>query len=371
MDRKLVSGWYNLHSLVPSSYVQPPERRPTNAILASTKLVPVIDLGALDRAHTITNILKSSQDYGFFQVINHGVSKNLVDAKLNIFKEFHAMGEEVKIKESSKDPNGRCKLYTSSGRITKAVAEYWKDTLRHPCHPLEEFIEYWPHKPFGYRFYIGLHNLYVRTCESCEQLRGSVGEITNCFHKNNTLILKGKYTKELRELGLKILELLSEGLGLNPEYFCGGLSENPLLLSHYYPPCPEPSLTLGTSIHKDPKLITILLQEPAVNALQIFKDGEWIGVEPIPNAFVVNIGVMLQIISNGRFVAAEHRVITNSSSARHSVAYFVNPTKESLNRTCKVSPNSNFSSNVQIYDIWRLVGKYFYRRLTICRRIAL
>jgi len=97
-------------------------------------------------------------------------------------------------------------------------------------------------------------------------------------------------------VGLKILELFSEGLGLNTEYLCGGLSEDPVVLSHYYPPCPQPGLTLGTSIHKDPNLITILLQQVGITALQVFKDGEWIAVDPIPNAFVVNIGIVLQVI---------------------------------------------------------------------------
>jgi len=105
----------------------------------------------------------------------------------------------------------------------------------------------------------------------------------------------GKYTEELRKLGLKLLELFCEGLGLNTEYFCGELSQNPVVLSHYYPPCPEPSLTLGTSIHKDPNLLTILLQQVGINALQVFKDGEWFGVEPIPNAFVVNIGIVFEV----------------------------------------------------------------------------
>lgn len=144
-----------------------------------------------------------------------------------------------------------------------------------------------------------------------------MGKINNCFHKKSTFIctvvlfdnltknvsciftpsseVVRKYTQELRKLTLKILELLCEGLGLNPEYFCGGLSENPVVSSHFYPPCPEPNLTLGTSKHKDPNLITILHQEEGINALQVFKDGEWIGVEPIPNAFVVNIGIMLQV----------------------------------------------------------------------------
>ncbi|KAJ1435377.1 Oxoglutarate/iron-dependent dioxygenase [Sesbania bispinosa] len=294
MDRKLVSSWYNLHSSVPSSYVQPPERRPGNAVLATNKTIPVIDLEGIDRADIIRSIIKSSEEYGFFQVINHGVPKLLVDNTLRIFKEFHAMPVDEKVRESSKDPNGRCKLYTSSGRNCEDVAKYWKDSLQHPCPPSGEFMEYWPEKPTGYREIVG------------------------------------KYTQELRTVGLKILGLISEGLGLNPNYFSGELSESPIVISHHYPPCPEPSLTLGASRHKDPNILTLLYQEAEITALQVFKDGAWIPVEPIPNAFVVNMGFMLQIISNGRLIGAEHRVITNSSTGRHTIAYFVNPTKDAL-----------------------------------------
>ena len=105
----------------------------------------------------------------------------------------------------------------------------------------------------------------------------------------------GKYTQELRALGLRILDLISEGLGLSPNYFSEELSANPVLISHNYPPCPEPSLTLGASRHKDPNILTILFQEPNITALQVLKDGAWIPVEPIPDAFVVNMGFMLQV----------------------------------------------------------------------------
>lgn len=93
-----------------------------------------------------------------------------------------------------------------------------------------------------------------------------------------------------------ILELISEGLGLETSYFKNELSEATVLSINYYPPCPDPSLTLGIPKHCDPNIITILNQD--VGGLQVFKDGEWIGVEPIPNAFVINIGYALQVISN-------------------------------------------------------------------------
>ncbi|RDX67879.1 Protein DOWNY MILDEW RESISTANCE 6, partial [Mucuna pruriens] len=293
MDNMLVSSWFHLSSSVPLSYVQPPESRP-GMVVASGKTIPAVDLGLLDRAETLKHILKASQEYGFFQVINHGVSQELMDDTLNIFKEFHAMPAEEKIRESSRDPNGSCKLYTSREINDKDNIQFWRDTLRHFCPPSGEFMEFLPQKPAKYR------------------------EVVE------------KYTQEMRKLGLKILELLCEGLGLDPEYCCGGLSESPLLLSHHYPPCPEPSLTLGAPKHRDPNLVTILLQEKDINALQVFKDGEWIVVEPIPYAFVVNIGLMLQIISNGRVIGAEHRVVTNYGIARTTVAYFIRPTNEQI-----------------------------------------
>jgi len=200
------------------------------------------------------------------------------------------MPPKEKVNECSKDPNGiNCKIYASSENYKKDAIQYWKDTLTHPCPPSGEFMEFWPQKPPKYREVV-------------------------C-----------KYTQELNKLGHGILEILCEGLGLKPGYFIGELSENPIILAHHYPPCPEPSLTLGLAKHRDPTLITLLLQDQEVYGLQLFKDDEWISVEPIPNAFVVNIGLILQIITNGRLLGAEHRVVTNSKSARTSVAYFIYP----------------------------------------------
>lgn len=102
------------------------------------------------------------------------------------------------------------------------------------------------------------------------------------------------YSIEAKKLGLRILELVSEGLGLESGYFGGKLSESLILSVNHYPPCPDPSLTLGVPKHCDPNLITILHQGD-VPGLQVFKDAEWIGVEPLHNAFVVNIGYQLQV----------------------------------------------------------------------------
>lgn len=96
------------------------------------------------------------------------------------------------------------------------------------------------------------------------------------------------------KLSCRILELICEGLGLSADYFSNDLTQVPKIIINHYPPCPEPSLTLGLSKHCDPTIITILLQGQ-VNGLQVFKDGRWIGVQPLPHAIVVNIGYLLQV----------------------------------------------------------------------------
>lgn len=104
----------------------------------------------------------------------------------------------------------------------------------------------------------------------------------------------GKYSVEVRNLSIRVLELICEGLGLEPGFFEDELTDAQLLSVNHYPPCPEPSLSLGLPKHSDPNLITFLLQG-LVYGLQVFKDGQWIGVEPLPNAYVVNIGYQLQV----------------------------------------------------------------------------
>lgn len=70
----------------------------------------------------------------------------------------------------------------------------------------------------------------------------------------------GRYSGEVRKLSLGILELICEGLGLRQGYFGEELTKEKLLSVNHYPPCPDPSFTLGLPKHSDPNLITILQQ---------------------------------------------------------------------------------------------------------------
>eukprot|EP01018_Ginkgo_biloba_P004054 Gb_05000 [translate_table: standard] len=143
------------------------------------------------------------------------------------------------------------------------------------------------------------------------------------------------YSKEIRVLAATLLTLLSEALCLPPDYLmkidCMGRQT---VAMNYYPPCPQPNLSLGISGHSDPGSVTLLLQDQ-VGGLQVSNDGRWVTVDPLPGSLVVNIGDRLQIVSNDKFKSVEHRAVTNSRSPRVSIATFFSPESDS---TLKFGP---------------------------------
>ncbi|GKV34399.1 hypothetical protein SLEP1_g42774 [Rubroshorea leprosula] len=74
--------------------------------------------------------------------------------------------------------------------------------------------------------------------------------------------------------------------------------------------------------------LTILLQINEVKGLQIKKDGKWVPTKPLPNAFIINIGDVLEVITNGAYRSITHRATINSERERLSVATFYNPKYE-------------------------------------------
>ncbi|CAA7026404.1 unnamed protein product [Microthlaspi erraticum] len=93
------------------------------------------------------------------------------------------------------------------------------------------------------------------------------------------------------------------------------------MLSHYYPPCPEPDLTLGASKHSDSSFLTVLLPDQ-IEGLQVHREGYWFDGPSVLGALIINIGetetFYRQLISNDKFISSEHRVLAN----RVSVACF-------------------------------------------------
>ncbi|KAK9138385.1 hypothetical protein Sjap_008979 [Stephania japonica] len=296
---RLLSDGLNCRS-VPHSYIQPLEKRPTNlpsSLISSPHCnqqnytSPIVDLehGRFDRAKTIQQIFKAIEEFGFFQLINHGISKEMMGEAMSVGREFFEMPMEDREKLYCDGFEKPVKV-ASSVVYDREDVHYWRDSLRHVCYPVEESTHFWPLKPPKYREVVAA------------------------------------YSEKVRALALKLLELIADGLGLKSNYFDGELTQMQTILVNHYPQCPDPSLTLGLPVHKDPTLITLLLQD--LFGLQVLKDGEWMGVQPLPGAFVVILGFPMQIICNDKLKAVEHRVLTNSSTARTTITTQVFPTKD-------------------------------------------
>jgi isopenicillin N synthase-like dioxygenase len=86
---------------------------------------------------------------------------------------------------------------------------------------------------------------------------------------------------------------------------------------------------LGVHHHSDAGALTLLWQSDTAG-LQVYRDGYWFGIPPIHDAFVINIGDMVQVWSNDLYVAPQHRVIAMNQVDRFSFPYFCNPSYDAV-----------------------------------------
>ncbi|GER52281.1 2-oxoglutarate (2OG) and Fe(II)-dependent oxygenase superfamily protein [Striga asiatica] len=248
--------------------------------------VPVIDMGdiRLNRKRIVEQVKIASEEWGFFQVVNHGVPQDVMDGMICGVRSFMELPVEEKRKYYTRD-NTRPVRYSSSYDLFKSKTASWRDTLTisfsgpNPTDPT--------HLP-----------------DSCRES-------------------SMQYSKHVEILGNILLGVLSEALGLKTNHLENmECSNGHRLHCHYYPACPQPQLAIGTAKHSDAGFLTILLQSQGISALQVLYQGQWIDVHPTPGGLVVNIGDLLQLVSNGKFKSIEHRAITSHVGPRISVACF-------------------------------------------------
>ncbi|MCL7023429.1 hypothetical protein MKW94_020371 [Papaver nudicaule] len=256
--------------------------------------IPVIDLGGIkkgdaqQRKMIIDQVVSSCENYGFFQIVNHGVPEKLMDEMLEKVRLFHEQPAEDRAAFYRRNLAANSG-YLSNFDLFQAPSANWRDTFYCSMAPT-------PPKP--------------------EEIPAIL---------RDTLM---QYSDHVEKLGLELFELVSEGLGLNQNYLKDiDCAKGWALLCHYYPECPQPELTIGTAKHADSDFLTILLQDNHVSGLQVLHKNQWVDVPPVQGALIVNVGDLLQLITNDRLKSVEHRVLANLANPRVSVACFFHGTR--------------------------------------------
>lgn len=106
-----------------------------------------------------------------------------------------------------------------------------------------------------------------------------------------------KYSRELHQVTMSLLKLMSRNLGLlNPVTLASMFEDGTQgVRMNYYPPCVQANRVMGLTPHSDATGLTLLLQVNDVQGLQIRRSDKWLPVKPVPGAFVVNIGDIIEV----------------------------------------------------------------------------
>ncbi|KAK9153844.1 hypothetical protein Sjap_001324 [Stephania japonica] len=284
---------------VPSKYVLPTQERPISERTMSNGRnisLPIIDFAELqgsNRSKALKNLSKACEEFGFFQVVNHGISIEVIRHMMDVSRRFFELPFEERSKYMTSDMQSPARYGTSFNQNKDGVF-CWRDFLKLICPPSSGALSLWPTSPSDLRQAVVSYSTETRLLFTM-----LIEAILECLGLIETS--KNNYSDEEES----ILKDFGDG--------------SQLMVINCYPACPEPELTLGMPPHSDYGFLTLLLQDE-VEGLQIQDRGKWVTVEPIPHSFVVNVGDHLEIFSNGRYKSVLHRVLVNSAKSRISVA---------------------------------------------------
>ncbi|KAG2316811.1 hypothetical protein Bca52824_019933 [Brassica carinata] len=246
--------------------------------------VPIIDLSDLDDDLVAHALGKASEEWGAFQVVNHGIPAELMRRLHEVGRQFFelpaAEKEAVAVLPGSKSLEGY-------GAKNPNLPKSWNDHLFHKIWP-ESCIDYsfWPKNPTDYR------------------------EVTE------------EYARHVMKLTEKIMGYLSKGLGLGREVLKETLGGGEYMLRiNYYPPSDS---VIGAPAHTDFDALALLVSN-GVPGLQVFKDSHWLDVEDINSAVVVILGDQIMRLSNGRYKSVLHRSTMDKEKTRMTWPVLIDP----------------------------------------------
>jgi isopenicillin N synthase-like dioxygenase len=244
---------------------------------------------------------RSFEDYGFAIIADHGIPDELIRRAEEKARAFFALPEEVKRK-----------YLIAGGGGARGYTPFGIETAKgHKAHDLKEFWHIGRDLPASHKFRDHMpDNLWPAEVPS---FKDTFQELFATFDRT----------------GLKVLKAIARYLRIDENYFEDAVRDgNSVLRALHYPPQAEPTGEhIRAGAHEDINAITLLLGAEEAGLELLTRDGRWIPVSPKAGELVINIGDMLQRLTNGRLRSTSHRVVNpapeRASHARYSMPFFL------------------------------------------------
>ncbi|CAN1175428.1 Flavonol synthase/flavanone 3-hydroxylase [Linum perenne] len=276
---------------LPPQFIRPSHERPENTKAIVGVTVPEVSL-AQSHDEIVDQVSKACEEWGFLAITDHEIPSRLIERLREVGAGFFALPLKDKEAYSNDAASGNFEGYGTKMLKQPDEKIEWIDYFFHLAAPPSKVNRrFWPRQPPSY------------------------SEVTE------------EYTKEIVNLTDKILQLLSEALGLKPGALKSSLGGDEIeaeMKINHYPPCPQPELALGVEAHTDMSALTLLVPNE-VAGLQVWKDGNWVAVDYVPGSILVHVGDQIEVLSNGKYKAVLHRTTVNKERTRMSWAMFMTP----------------------------------------------
>lgn len=262
-----------------------------------------------DKAGFAASIGRSFRETGFAVITDHGLDQAMIERAIDKTKAFFALSEAEK-RAYYDAPNGGQRGYTPFG------TENAKGNLA------PDQKEFWHTGRTGKP-----GSAYAASMKETPK----VAEIDG-FDTATRALFQG-----LDDMGQSILRAIALDLGLEENWFTPRVLEgNSILRLLHYPAqaTPPPPGSVRAGAHEDINVITLLLGAEEAGLEVKHRSGEWLGVNPPAGALVVNVGDMLQRLTNGKLPSTTHRVVNPSAERtahpRYSTPFFLHFAPEVL-----------------------------------------
>jgi len=293
--------------------------------------IPIVDVAALvagsDDPRTISALGRACTDVGFVYLKNHGVPARLIADVAAQAARFFARPMDEKL------------TITVNPRMRGYLPLNYTSLIGEPGGGVSQQEGFW----------IG----HEAAADAANPLAGPNVWLASEPGLESAMLA---YFDAVETLSGVLLRGFALALGLKPDFFAPLFSapQSRLKLNHYPPQAiAADERDIGVVGHSDSGAFTILWQDDNGGLEVQSRNGDWVGAPPIPDSFVINIGNVMQIWTEGRFSSTPHRVINRSGTDRYSIPLFVNP-----NYDTPIAPDLPFAAYQT--NIWRKIFPVAY-----------